>query len=341
MADTPGAPQPPGRHKLYYALTPEVSQELRRADPALTAAEWRLWSLLVTLDPFGDRYQDLPDLLEIMQECDLKKSTFYVALAKFEELKLFDTQPLRIAFRNLRGQRIVRNLGNNSEKPETSPKSRNDFQNLGNDSEKPENIFSESAQGNASRNGNVPITDQTCSKEQTNIGASTPDRTGGNLVHPQDLSLLLKKISEAGLNPNKTIQSAIATLQQQLLPDAVERAVDNALSALQEQQQKQWVRNPGGFFVAALRRNFTANEAKRNARAKQTDAAPRASPPQAFDAIASAQQIDTYLLNGRRDWAIAKLKHLQNDHPDAITELLSLRYDWQIRPTDLLQEPSP
>lgn len=124
MADTLDTFHPPRTHKIYYALTPAIAQELRHAEPALTAAEWRLWSLLVTLDAFGDRYQDLPDLLEIMQECDLKKSTFYVALAKFEELKLFDTQPLRIAFRNLRGRGIVRNLGMDSEKPETIPKSR-------------------------------------------------------------------------------------------------------------------------------------------------------------------------------------------------------------------------
>jgi hypothetical protein len=45
---------PPLPKQLYYHLTPEVAQELRQADPALTAAEWRLWSLLVTLDPFGD-----------------------------------------------------------------------------------------------------------------------------------------------------------------------------------------------------------------------------------------------------------------------------------------------
>ncbi|NJL57253.1 hypothetical protein HC928_20515 [bacterium] len=90
---------------LYYALTPEVAQELRQADPPLTAAEWRLWSLLATLDPFGDRYQPMPELSEILEQCDMSKATFYRALSKFEDMKLFDTQPLQIVFRNLRGQK--------------------------------------------------------------------------------------------------------------------------------------------------------------------------------------------------------------------------------------------
>ncbi|MFM7786892.1 MAG: hypothetical protein ACKO90_01520, partial [Microcystis panniformis] len=59
----------------FYPLTAEISQKLRHSN--LTAAEWRLWSYLVELDPFGDRYSDLPDTFTIMQAVNIKKTTFY------------------------------------------------------------------------------------------------------------------------------------------------------------------------------------------------------------------------------------------------------------------------
>jgi hypothetical protein len=68
----------------FYPLTPDTAKKLREAN--LTAAEWRLWSYLVELDPFGDRYLELPDPLTIMQECDMKKSTFYAAIAKLQKI---------------------------------------------------------------------------------------------------------------------------------------------------------------------------------------------------------------------------------------------------------------
>lgn len=99
----------------FYPLTAETAQLLRSAD--LTAAEWRLWSYLVTLDPFGDRYQTMPDLVEVMKECGLSKPTFYRAIAKLQEVGLFDIQPMQIDFRNLQGAKKIRS--ENSLKNET------------------------------------------------------------------------------------------------------------------------------------------------------------------------------------------------------------------------------
>ena len=64
----------------FYPLTPKLGEKLRNSK--LTAAEWRLWSYLVEIDSWGDKYQDLPSTLEIMQKVDIKKSTFYAAIAK-------------------------------------------------------------------------------------------------------------------------------------------------------------------------------------------------------------------------------------------------------------------
>jgi hypothetical protein len=39
--------------ETFFILTPEVREKLLTAN--LTAAEWRIWCYLVSLDPFGDR----------------------------------------------------------------------------------------------------------------------------------------------------------------------------------------------------------------------------------------------------------------------------------------------
>ncbi len=67
---------------------------------SFTASEWRLFSYLRLLDPFGDTYQEL-DTLTILSECNIKKSTFYATIAKFQELGLFDFQDKGFSFRSL------------------------------------------------------------------------------------------------------------------------------------------------------------------------------------------------------------------------------------------------
>lgn len=125
----------------FYPLTAEISQKLRHSN--LTAAEWRLWSYLVELDPFGDRYSDLPDTFTIMQAVNIKKTTFYTAIAKFQQLGLFDFQDQGFSFRNLRGVakrgnpvRFVEKVAENSE---NDTEKRNPVRFLGNFSENSEN----------------------------------------------------------------------------------------------------------------------------------------------------------------------------------------------------------
>ncbi|MGL4883879.1 MAG: hypothetical protein ACRC8K_22890 [Waterburya sp.] len=84
----------------FYPLTNEVTTKLRRAK--LTAAEWRIWSYLVEIEPWGDRYQDI-DSLEIMSKCDCSRATFYRAIAKLQKLKIFDIQDKGFSVRNLTG----------------------------------------------------------------------------------------------------------------------------------------------------------------------------------------------------------------------------------------------
>ncbi len=87
----------------FFMLTPEIRDRLLTAK--LTAAEWRIWCYLVSLDPFGDRgakYQPA----ELMLQCGVKKSTYFAAKAKFQKLGLFDFKDGTTKVFNLQRERI-------------------------------------------------------------------------------------------------------------------------------------------------------------------------------------------------------------------------------------------
>lgn len=74
-------------------------EDLEKAK-SFTASEWRLFNYLRLIDPFGDQYHDL-DTLSVLSAVDIKKTTFYKAIAKFQELGLFDFQDKGFNFRSL------------------------------------------------------------------------------------------------------------------------------------------------------------------------------------------------------------------------------------------------
>jgi hypothetical protein len=82
----------------FFKLTPEMGKLLREN---LTLSEWKLWSLFVDYDSFGDKYVEIPPLIEILMECDISQATFYRAIAKFKKLNLFDFQYDKAYIRNL------------------------------------------------------------------------------------------------------------------------------------------------------------------------------------------------------------------------------------------------
>ncbi len=84
----------------FYPLTSDVTAILRQAK--LTAAEWRIWSYLVEVEPWGDRYKNL-DSLDVMSKCDCSRATFYRAIAKLQKIGIFDIQDKGLCIRNLTG----------------------------------------------------------------------------------------------------------------------------------------------------------------------------------------------------------------------------------------------
>jgi hypothetical protein len=127
----------------FYKLTEEVAAKLRSLK--LTAAEWRVWSFLITQVPFSDSYQELPDTLVIMEKCDVKKTTFYKAIAKLQEAELFDFQDKGFNARNLtevassEKRTTFRETEQLSEKTENSSEKRKTFRETEQLSEKTEN----------------------------------------------------------------------------------------------------------------------------------------------------------------------------------------------------------
>jgi hypothetical protein len=75
------------KNEKFFLLTPEVRDDLLKAD--LTAAEWRIWSFLVSLDPFGDRGAKFSPA-ELMLKCGVGRATYFTAKAKFQRLGIFE-----------------------------------------------------------------------------------------------------------------------------------------------------------------------------------------------------------------------------------------------------------
>jgi len=105
--------------KSFYPVTAEISQKLRQAK--LTAAEYRIWLYLIEVDPWGDRYKDL-ETLKVIEECEVSKATFYRAIAKFQELEVFDFQDKGFSIRNLCGAAVSKTRKTQSQDCEKSLK---------------------------------------------------------------------------------------------------------------------------------------------------------------------------------------------------------------------------
>ncbi len=98
----------PIQNTTFFMLTPDVRDRL--LEIKLTAAEWRVWCYLVSLDPFGDRGAKFSPA-ELMLKCSIKKTTYFATKARFQKLGLFDFKD---------GPTKVVNLQTSSEKSENS-----------------------------------------------------------------------------------------------------------------------------------------------------------------------------------------------------------------------------
>ena len=103
----------------FYPLTSRIINLLRQGN--LTATEWRIWTYLVELDPWGDRYENF-DYLSVISVCECSKSSFYRAIAKFQQLEIFDFQNRGFCVKNLAGASQLRKP--KTEQPNSAPQTK-------------------------------------------------------------------------------------------------------------------------------------------------------------------------------------------------------------------------
>jgi biotin operon repressor len=72
----------------------------------LTSADWCVWSYLQMIDPFGDRFVDIPNHREIAEIIGLSEKSVKRSIHKLEELGFYDTQVLVMKGKNLAGKAV-------------------------------------------------------------------------------------------------------------------------------------------------------------------------------------------------------------------------------------------
>lgn len=312
--------------RKYYPLTLE---EWKANVTSLKPAELKILYYLRTLNPFGDSWIDLT-VTDLAEELNLDKSTVSRALRRLASQKVVDLEIQTARIRLLSRAQVLPTdnslpTDNFGDRHATSAIATQQKLSVGN------SPVSKPAQGKGSRKakstnnrsnllnnktigtGTEADSLRSINSEAISTEISTEAETPQSKATP-----LFQLITDSGLQINKTIEQAIAELQNSENAASAARSVENALSALTEQRKRGAVRNPGGFFVAALRRGFTPNEAKKQAKA-------RTKPP---DLLHLEMQIGAYLGGGHRNWALNKLQSEWEEYPNLIKQLVETRPHW-------------
>lgn len=344
MANSPSGSPNPGEQEPFVQISSSLLQYVRSRK--LTGSQYDLWLYLYELDPYGDRWIDIPSPAELAQVLGYDARTIQRNAIRLQDCDLFDFAIKTWKARNVtaRGQSLDFPLGKEIQKPTNRSKSRQidpsadksiHRSNCGQNDPNVQTLESSDSGGSSdsAEIGNVPNKKQTCSENNKTIGTSTPtahpvtgidsEGIGTNASAPveEEVERLSALIRESGVRPNKTILETVATLVLHQGSAAATKAVENAISALQEQQEQTKVENPGGFLNAALKRGFTANLAKSAAKEKRQKKKP--------DQMQIERLIDTYLLENHRDWAQGKLQGLCDmSWSKWVSDLCKFRSDW-------------
>ncbi|AFZ61285.1 hypothetical protein H6G54_02640 [Anabaena cylindrica FACHB-243] len=245
----------------FYPVTPKVAKKLRQGK--LTAAEWRIWSYLIEVDPWGDAYKDI-DTLTVMTECDVSKATYYRAIAKFQELELFDIQDKGISIRNLSGVSSLKNettvseMRQDSQNCETRRRNETKKSKMRQDSQNCENQTPEPAPSKASE---VPHTIQTYSDLKDTTEAENccvlnkfEERLKIYGIHLYifDEKSKIKNLAGFGISPNPKM-ATIQKILKGMPAEKAERAIAAFLAWLPNAKN---VRCKYAAFASSLRENW-------------------------------------------------------------------------------------
>ena len=350
-------------------ITVELLQTVR--SHGLTGTEYALWLYLYELAPSGS-FTDIPSPHELAAALNVTSRTIERAARRLQDLNLFTFQIQSWRVRNARVTAQNTSLI-------APPFSTVDFS-LGKEIQMPtersicpENNYPppsfETQQNQEFRNFStfdfVPEQiDLNLKKETDLVETDTPV-----LINPFDkegfgtsFDALCKYIKEHGFDPNPAIRATLTKLFTSLEPTDLQRRIDNAISAVQEQIGKGNLKRatPEPLLNAALQGRFTSNKEKQKAKERRKAEAPvlnaskvfkapvrstQTLPPTPATSSPSAPQstsqidlvqlsisIDQALENGDRPFVFAKLCRLwQAGLEEVVREILMLRRDWGFR----------
>jgi hypothetical protein len=323
----------------------------------LTGTEYALWLYLYEVAPSGD-FTDIPSPSQIATALNVDPRTIERAARRLEDLNLFTFQ---IQSWRVRNTRVAAQ--------NTAPISTVDFS-LGKEIQLPTErsicpesnkipSFPEPQQNQGSRNFStddlVPEQINLNLKKKTDLVKTNTSVLFSKEGIGASFEALCKYIKEHGFDPNPAIRATLTKLFESLEPTDLQRRIDNAISAVQEQIKRGNLKRatPEPLLNAALQGRFTSNREKQKAKERRRKAEPQAAqaiqPPKApqissstppapssptsqIDLVQLSFSIDDALLKGDRTFAYEKLCRLwQIGLEEVVREILGLRKDWGFR----------
>jgi hypothetical protein len=243
---------------------------------------------LITLDPYGDRWIDIPSPEELAALFQVDKRTIQSAAQRIMDANLFDFEVKRWKGKNNRP--LQRSADFSTEKRLPFVQKRSKLHKKDPNCKLWKTPESHTGQGiqaisDCTNNRiNRSIQKQKRTEQPGPTHHPVPDKIvwgeinrkepGMELETPETLhKQLCNQIDRSGIRPNKAIQNTLWYLLNSPEAPAARQIVQNALSSYYEKRES--IRNPAGFLNAAIQRRFTANGSKCNSQKDFSHSPPR------------------------------------------------------------------
>jgi hypothetical protein len=318
-------------NNVFYRMTAETAQKLRAAK--LTAAEWRIWSYLVEIEAWGDRYKDV-NTLEVLSVCDVSKATYYRAIAKFQELEIFDFQDKGFSVRNLCANPSLKNEKsekNQSQSCKEILKNETKFSKMRQNSQNCENQAAEVKPSKGSGLSQTIQTIQTdqidresdfCSGKKEDVSTDTSVKMEA-IADPQICTEAPVKIETA-----ESIPQAIA-IEEKIDPDA---DLKKFIALTVETERGIQLTNPDAYVAKCLKESLDHWRSRyAKSRSPQSPQKPKESPMPTY----TLEQIISGSIDREPEYAIAAF----SKYPELQEELLTNHPEWSERLTGIKREP--
>ena len=335
MAQNSGHQTRQGDRNLHYRLT---SEEWVKACRELKPSEKDVLYYLRTLDPFGDNPIDIK-VREMARELNVNPSTVSRALKALDVKGWIDLEITSATVKLHTSHAVEKVLpqrnsvaptqhpnestvekvlpddnGVASAQQERSPRNDRDrHATLEPEKSLPvENV--EAFQGNDF--GDSEFSTECTRSVLKHLNKQTGLATACSVeIDRESIGTLLGRIEAAGIPVNPAIEATLIQIYQADPENAAVR-VRNALSSYQEQDN---IRNPQAFINAALKRGFTANQAKQNKTANREQRSEETTVPPPRDLSTVLAHIDL------------ECRRLGLTHNDAAAALAQ-QYGWDVKP---------